>query len=102
ASRFGDFDREAVTELFRILEFRNLLGKLPAPPDDSTTPAPQSGNAPDIVQTIVTTREGLDDLVRQIEAAGAIALDVETDSTEPLLANLVGISIATSPTASWY
>jgi DNA polymerase-1 len=102
AARFGDFDRNAVTELFRTLEFRNLLSKLPAPSEDGGEPAEPSAERVPTEQTLVTTHEQLDALIAAIRASGEIALDVETTSTEPLQATLVGIAIATTPSTSWY
>ena len=54
-ARFGNFDRDTVTELFRVLEFRNLLTKLPAPPDDSIQLELEPTDRPDSVQTVVYT-----------------------------------------------
>jgi DNA polymerase-1 len=101
-ARFGDFDRDAVTELFRTLEFRNLLTKLPSPKDDTEILESALVDRPDSVQTLVTTVEQLAALIEAINTTREIALDVETTSTEPLLATLVGIAIATTPNTSFY
>lgn len=96
----GNYDREKVVNLLRELEFRALLNKLP---DVSTTEA-----APPLVErvvahrTLVASHESLDELVAALRAADRYAIDVETTSTEPLEARLVGIAIATSPEKSYY
>ncbi len=50
----------------------------------------------------VTTAEALDDVVAEIRAAGACAVDTETDSVHPMRARLCGVSIATAPGAACY
>ncbi len=102
--RVGRFDLDAVTDLFRTLEFRSLLVKLPdvLGTDGETKPARKQSEQTECVRTIVSDRAALDHLVARIEASGAIAVDVETNSTEPLRAALVGIAVATSPTESYY
>ncbi|MEM7622786.1 MAG: DNA polymerase I [Planctomycetota bacterium] len=52
--------------------------------------------------TCVRTKAGLADLVEALNAAPAIALDTETTSVRPMLAELVGLSFATEPGAAWY
>ncbi len=101
AARVGNFDREEVVELFRELEFRSFLGKLPEPLNGS---APASASEPRAasVQTIVDTPEKLDRMLARIRESGKIAIDVETTSTDPLLADLVGIAIAVSESESFY
>jgi DNA polymerase I len=53
-------------------------------------------------RTIVTSTDQLAQLVKSIEAADALAIDVETDSTRAAQTKLVGIGIATSPSTSFY
>jgi DNA polymerase I len=93
----SDFDREKVLEVFRELEFRTLLNRLPEParqiPEVPLEPSER---------TIVTSTDQLAQLVKSIEAADALAIDVETDSTRAAQTKLVGIGIATSPSTSFY
>ena len=53
-------------------------------------------------RTLVNTTETLQALVERVREAGTYAIDVETTSTEPMTAELVGIAIAVSPTESFY
>lgn len=101
AARVGNFDREEVAELFRELEFRSFLGKLPEPLKTAPASAASRSMA-ESIQTIVDTREKLDHMLTRIRDSGRIAIDVETTSTEPLMAELVGIAIAVSESESFY
>ncbi len=97
----GDYNREGVVDLFRLLEFRSLVNKLP---DSSRTPSP--------VETLTSTqqsspitlcdRSDLETLAAEIKAAEMIALDVETNGTSPITSTLVGMSIATADDRAYY
>ncbi len=73
---------EKLRELFKEFEFKRLLSELPA-----QRTLDFSGYA-----TIVT-REDLDKWIDGIRNAGKFAVDLETTSTEPVRADLVGISL---------
>ena len=118
AFRLGDYDREAVTQLFTELEFRSLLDEVPQvfdPHRVATVDA--SGQMPlfEIVsegkasappaheEVTVNLPEGYrivkdaDDLAWLVERLGEaerICFDVETTSTNPHEAALVGYGIA--------
>ncbi|HEX3724029.1 MAG TPA: DNA polymerase I [Nitrolancea sp.] len=96
---WGNFDRTAVIELFRALEFRTLATKLPEPTAAVATPHLPRVEA---VRTAVTDAAQLAALVNEIISSKVIALDVETTSLDPMRADLVGIAIATSPELSFY
>ena len=97
----GDYDREAVIELFRELEFRSLMQRLPEPKTARAQAAPQERPAV-AVRTIVDSPEALDGLAARLEETGLAAIDTETDALDPRHANLVGIALAVSPEESWY
>lgn len=100
----GHFDVEEMTQLFRELEFRSLLSRLP---ESNASPATES-KANDTPQAkhservTVRTEDQLQELVTLLNRATSMAVDVETDSTDPITANLVGIAVATSPDCAWY
>jgi len=113
ACRLQGYDREAVAEHFRQLEFRSLLTRLqaslPAQPESrarqqlplfaaSTSPAPQPGAACCVVNSV----EDLASLARQLQAARLLSVDTETTSTDPMSASLVGISLATEAGSGIY
>jgi DNA polymerase I len=93
-----DFDREKVVTIFRELEFRTLLDRLPEiHTDGEATVTPESS-----VRSVVTTPAQLEEFIAQASSAEALAVDVETDSTKASSARLVGIAVATGPSTSFY
>lgn len=102
--RVGQYIREEVAALFQSLEFRNLLARLPAPAAarqlgmfaETKTPA-----AAGRWKRIADEAE-LEKLVDQLARAPILAIDTETTSTDPMLAELVGISLAAVEGEGWY
>ncbi len=91
AFRFREPDGQVLGELFGRLEFSQLRrqygrGKVSRPKDYQTVLEPDQ----------------LEELVRKLEAAEVFALDTETTSTDPMQAELVGISVALEPDAAFY
>lgn len=97
-SAVDNFDREKITELFRELEFRTLVNRLPKQKDAPPRPT----RVIEAKRTILRSAAELPSLVERIRDTGAYAVDVETTSTDPMSAELVGISIAVSPEESYY
>ena len=111
-----------VTELFHELEFRSLTTRLlkltetaPTAPPVQTASGQLSlfggAGAPKIsspgtpvssVSQVVSTREALNDLAEKLNSAKMIAVDTETTDTDPMLADLVGISLALEEGAGYY
>lgn len=99
-SSVNNYDRDRIVELFRTLEFRTLLTRLPEPVSVSTpVPVVERETA---TKTIVRDKTALDHLVKRIGETKSYAIDVETTSTDPMQADLVGIAIAVSPSESYY
>ncbi|HEM62499.1 MAG TPA: DNA polymerase I, partial [Chloroflexi bacterium] len=102
--RTGDYDRQAVTELFRELEFRSLMQRLPESEHGQATQmtffAEASSPAEELLA--VTNEEQLSALVSELGQTPRFALDVETTSTDAMKADLVGISLATKPGRGFY
>ncbi len=115
------FDPLKVRELFRNLEFNALMNRLSTVeqiygksiPEGQmamfSEPDPEKGefltkNAPpgSIGVKIVDTPEELDSLVEILKKASLISFDTETTSTDQMMAELVGISLATSETGGYY
>lgn len=102
-ARTGMYDLEEMTQLFRELEFRSLLSRLPASNTSSSAPASTTeARSVESTRITVVTTDQLGEMVKAINRADAIAIDVETDSTDPFTANLVGISIADATDNAWY
>jgi DNA polymerase-1 len=102
--RTGDYDRQEVTQLFRELEFRSLVQRLPTSerghPTQMTFFAQEA--LPAESSLAVTTEEQLVSLVSALTQSSRIAVDVETTSTDAMKADLVGLSFAAQPGHGYY
>ena len=97
-------DRQRLGELFRELEFSRLLEQLTAldrdNPRSAATRAPEPAAlpvpapAPLEPAEIVLDREALADLVRAVEAAGAVGISALWDGVSVVRADLVGLALA--------
>lgn len=106
----GQYDHARVLALFRELEFRTLLDRLPASQQDSAAPghgaqltmfadSPASVGsdirAPDVGKyEIIDTEAALQHFVAELRRASVLAFDTETTGTRPMQAGLVGISLS--------
>jgi len=104
-----DYDRDQVLDLFRELEFRSLLDRLPASRHSTTVPSdapavgqPEPGPAGPAQYHVISTVEALDALVEEIRAAGVFAFDTETTGLDARRSNIVGISISVRPGEGFY
>jgi len=130
AARTGKVDLARVEDLFRQLEFKsmlvrlkNLLGIAPEQPAAALPEAaarlapPPSGQlslfGEEITRVGITPTYALDTrvidtpellarLVERLGGAPEIAFDTESTSTDPLRADLVGISLAVEPGVGYY
>jgi len=100
ACRVGSYDRDRALALFRELEFRTLVPKLPEPIQRSAPATPRL--QPSSQRMAVLTPADLARLLDDLAQAKAIALDVETTALHPMYADLVGIALATAPGRSYY
>jgi DNA polymerase-1 len=115
------FDPAVVESLFRELEFRTLLsrlqnlysfyGKEDFHKDQQLTFLTESnlsvrGSAKtqneEIKVNIISNPEQLNELVTRLQAAELISIDTETTSTDQMLADLVGISLAVDDHEGFY
>ena len=107
----------AVEALFRELEFKTLIPKmhnvLKSMAGQTTSDGQLSLFGQEIKEVglpssyspetvVVDTPEKLSALAKELSAAPLIALDTETTSTDPMLANLVGISLACQSGRGYY
>jgi DNA polymerase-1 len=122
ACRTGAYDREQVVKLFQVLEFRSLLKRLPEgqASGQSSVISSQSSAvgsqlglfgaavaaAPAVEgptkTTIVQDAAALEALVKALNAAPFITFDVETTSTDPMRAELVGIALSVKEGEGYY
>ncbi len=116
ACRTTEFDRDRVKELFRELEFRTLLNRLPSEPGaervrqvsphqlsmfQEAEEVEEEKAAPTSYQ-IVGDEEALEKLVARLSKAAAITLDTETTSTDAMVADLVGIALTDREGEGYY
>lgn len=115
-ARIDQFDKEAVLKIFRELEFRTLTTRFLTICNQAVTAEPASQlslfgepvtsigqpAAADISTVVVDNPAALEKLVEKLEQAEMIALDTETTSTDPMRAELVGISLAVDPSEGYY
>lgn len=111
-----DFDVSKVEKIFRELEFRTLMTELQnlirtVKPTlasqqlqlfDTASTKETSTSATPLETIIVNSRETLQDLVDKIKTSRIFAFDTETTSTDPMQADLVGISICITPGTAYY
>ncbi len=110
AGKTMDFDLHDVANLFVELEFNTIFNRIPgAPPDKSpkeyaTIKSKRSGQvmAPDGRYSAVDTPDKLAHLVASLKQSPILAVDVETDSTDEVQTNLVGIAITPAAGEGYY
>ncbi|MBI5878995.1 MAG: DNA polymerase I [Chloroflexi bacterium] len=124
ACRPGSYDMEAVRALFRELEFRSFLEKLPTEKSQTPNPKPQAvsaeeptkGEAKDEAEMATTPgampaandyatvrdAKTLKKVVTQLKKAKAFAIDTETTSPNAFECELVGISLSVREGQAWY
>ena len=104
-AKFGQYAREEVLDILRKLEFNSLVARLPggAGPEAALASAPAVIPKPKATETTtVDTPEALESMVKELRTASAIAFDTETTSTDPMQAELVGLSFSTTPGKAYY
>jgi DNA polymerase I len=108
AARLGQYDRQRLQELFRRLDFKSLLSKLPA--EVSAEPNLFSQSEPEKVRRHIENAEyhcvqspdQLSDLVAKLENLEVFAFDTETDSLDIMTANLVGMAFSFKEGEAYY
>ncbi len=105
-------DQAALIEILGRLEFHSLAKKLAeqagaSAADAPASAAPGAGSAPTIAAPealvpVVDDAAALPDLMARLRAAPLVAVDTETSSLDPHSADLIGLSLAISPTEVWY
>lgn len=115
AAAVGKYNRQAIHELFRRLEFKTLLTKLPpemevGPLSLFDDPAQKESEATKRSREhlkgtqyhAVTTQAQLNDLIKRLQKAAVFAFDTETDSIDDMSCNLVGISVSLREKEGYY
>ncbi len=99
ACRIHEYDRDRVVSLFRELEFRSLLTKLPQHVAERKS---EDRRGHDYAVRTITDAADLPALAARLREAGLFAFDTETTSTSPITGALVGISLAVDEAEAWY
>jgi DNA polymerase-1 len=116
ACRVRTFDYDRVIELFRELEFRSLLDRLPKPKHGGPAGVPHQlsmfGEEPARSESaaaeeaadyeIVADEEALRRLVARLKDAPALTIDTETTAVDPMEAALVGIALTDTAERGYY
>jgi DNA polymerase-1 len=111
ACRLDRYNRQRVLDLFRELEFRSLVPRLPEAEEALEEAAAATVALPDgaaafvdvaMDYRIVCTEAELQALAQRIEAQRSFAFDTETTDLDAMRARLVGIAIALGPGEAFY
>lgn len=99
--RYEGFDKSRLRALFDELEFKNLLRELgdgggPVEKPDENRAVPYDN------YSLILTEDGLDRVIRRIKETGEVSIDLETTSTDPMLAEIVGIALCPAPHEAYY
>jgi DNA polymerase-1 len=115
ACRVGSVQSQGLLRLFRDLEFRSLLKRLPdrepvARPGEArqlgffTEPAaePELHSEASHQYEVVEGRESLVQVAATLGAASGLTVDTETTDTDAMKAELVGVALSDQPERAWY
>ena len=110
AGRTTDFDLVEVANLFVALEFNTIFNRIPGAPADKSPQdiatiqidLPAGPIPPDGEYTTITNETQLAVLVADLQASDRLCVDVETDSTDEIQTNLVGIAITPTAERGYY
>jgi DNA polymerase-1 len=97
------FDRERVLELFRELEFRSLIERLPGEAAPATGEAPRAAAAAvEERYRVVETEDELASLVARLTTAGRFSFACEAAGAQAMTARPVGLAFAMEPGEAFY
>ena len=111
ACRCGQFDRQAAVAFLTKLEFFSVIPRVPKPTPDhrpqtadrvDESPQPAVSGQPSEGYQIVDTAEKLEEMLSALQEAGGFTFDTQTTDTDPMRAELVGMSFAAAPERAWY
>ena len=100
--RVQDFDREAVSALFRELEFRVLAQRLNEVLGVQPTAQKEAAASIETGYSVVGTGEDLETLAATLTAAGSFAFAAISTSGDAVHPMLLGLAFSTAPGNGWY
>ncbi len=100
---YAHYDPERVRGLFREMEFRTLVPRLPASDGQAAATALATPKTPaDQRYSIVRTEEELEGLARRISERKAFVLDAEATSRDAMRTDLAGLSVGLGDGEAYY
>ena len=97
--KIGTFNFKEMDKLFRELEFFNLQSQLN---NFSGENGVESRSVVDKKYSIIKSRQDLDVMIKKLKLANLISMDIESTSTNPMLAEIVGFSFSIEANSGWY
>ncbi|HIC73551.1 MAG TPA: DNA polymerase I, partial [Candidatus Marinimicrobia bacterium] len=96
--KLSQFDFEAMNQLFKELEFFRLQSQLDAFRGDENVKTIK-----EVEKNYITadSEKALKSMVKSLKGSDLISFDVESTSTDPMRAEIVGLSFAVEPDAGW-
>jgi DNA polymerase-1 len=98
---YAHYEPAQVGELFRELEFRTLVPRLPEKEGAAPAEAPAEP-APDHNFAVVRDEKALDRVVKAIRKQKSFVLDIETTTREPMATDIVGFSLGLGDGEAYY
>ena len=105
ACKFWNYNRSAVIDVLQELEFYSMVDRIPVTGQEGEGQlalALDEEEATPVDYAIVDDDAGLDELVAVLNRPEGFSFDTETDSINPMDAQLVGLSFSNSPNQGWY
>ena len=98
----GQVDRNALRELLSKLNFSSVLKDISIAPSSVKTDEKKAPDAKKAEYRAIMTEDELVKLVDEIAQCDEISIDLETTSTDPMRAHIVGIAISPCPYVGYY
>ncbi len=93
ADFYSHYEQGRVGDLFRELEFRTLVPRLPEKEGAAEAPAAAAEPATEQKFSVVRDEKTLDRVVKAIRKQKSFVLDLETTTREPMTADIVGFTL---------
>ncbi len=103
---FWNYDRSEVVDGLRELEFSSMVPRIPESFGGGETPTQgrleMESVGREINYRVVDTEEELQSMVCALDSSGGFAIKVEATTTNPMIAELVGLAFANEADSVWY
>lgn len=100
---FNASNLENTLELLRKYELNSIAGKIQPPQEDIFSFLEEDGEEAEEFQAVLVNNDKLfAEMLQELAKAKIVAMDTETTSTDPIIAELVGISICADDRKAYY